>query len=169
MGVQGPLPPDRRAETEAGTSIVEVMVATLLLSVGVLALLTSVGAAERATAAGDRRSIAVRMATGELEVIRSLPYDEIGIATGDAGHVARFEGRPTVTETHNRVEAIGRLIDGSTTFEVRRHVTWAPVDVGGSRIATGYKLATVIVTWTDPAGRHEVRQDTGLYATGAGP
>ncbi|MEL6983784.1 MAG: hypothetical protein AAFO29_15270, partial [Actinomycetota bacterium] len=107
--MKGLFHPDRLAEGEAGTSIVEVMVATLLLAVGVLALLTSIGAAERATAAGDQRSIAVRLATGELEVLRSLRYAEIGIATGAAGYVPRFEGRSTVTEAINRVELGGAI------------------------------------------------------------
>ena len=140
------------------------MVATLLLAVGVLALLTSVGAAERATAAGDQRVVAVRLASGELEVLRSLPYDDIGIATGSSGYVPRFEGRPTVTGTVNRVDATGEVTEGSTTFSLRRHLTWRPIEVGGVRVDTGYKLATVIVSWTDAAGPHEVRQDTGLYA-----
>ncbi len=163
-----PLAPHRRADAEAGTSIVEVLVATSLLAIGVLVVLTSIGAAERATTAGERRAAAVRLAIGELETIRSHRYDEIGIAPGADGYRPRFEGRPTVNEPVNRVEATGLVDDGTTVYEVRRHVTWSPIEVGASRIDDGFKLVTVIVDWTDPAGAHQVRLDTGIYRFDAG-
>ena len=161
-------PAHGRTEAEAGTSIVEVLVATALLSVGVLVVLASIGAAERATAAGERRSAAVRLASDELESIRSLRYDDIGIAPSSDGYVPRFEGRPTVSGSVNRVEASGTTDDGATTFDVERHVTWSAIDVGGARIDDGFKLVTVVVAWSDPAGDHRIRHDTGIYRVGGG-
>lgn len=158
--------PWRRADAEAGTSIVEVMVATLLLSVGVLAVVTSLGAATRAARTGDLRSIAVRVAADELEVVRAMPFDQIGISAADPAYQLRFEGRSTVSEAVNRIGATGDVVIDDMAFDIRRHVTWRPIDVGGSRINEGFKLVTIVVTWTDPAGDHEVRQDTGIHDIG---
>ena len=159
----------RLADTEAGTSIVEAMVATLLVAVGVLAVVSSLGAADRAASVGDRRSSAVRLAASELETVRSRPYDQVGIAAGSDGYQPRFEGRSTVTGPVNAVDAIGRATVGGTSFDIRRHVTWQPIDAGGTRVAEGFKLVTILVTWTDSVGDHTVRQDTGIYAAGTGP
>ncbi len=156
-------PPDRRAEAEAGTSIVEVIVATTLLAIGVLVVLTSFGAADEAADAGDRRSTAARLAGSELEAVRAFAYDEVGIALTDADYVRRFERRPTVTGAVNRVEAVGFAEIDGTRYEVRRHITWSPIEVRGVTNREGYKLVTVVVRWTDTVGDHEVRQDTGLY------
>ena len=67
-----------------------------------------------------------------------------------------------VTGAVNRVAATGTVTDGPTTFEIRRHVTWSPVTVDGSRVDRGYKQATVIVSWTDPAGDHQPGRDTDV-------
>ncbi len=159
----GVAPSQPRLDGEAGFSIVEAIVATMLLAVGVLAVLGSLGAAARTGAAGDHRQDAARLASSELEAVRAVPYAEVGIALTTRGYVARFESRPTVTAAVNRVEATGTATVGETTFTIRRHVTWAPIQVGAVRSAQGYKVATVVVSWTDASGSHQLRQDTGLY------
>ncbi len=148
---------------EAGFTIVEAIVATMLLAVGVLTVVASLGAAARSEAAGEHRQEAARLASSEVEAIRAVPYPEVGIALASPGYAARFESRPTVTAAVNRVEATGTQIVGGTTYAIRRHVTWAPIQVGAVRHAQGYKWATVIVSWTDATGAHQVRQDTGRY------
>jgi hypothetical protein len=161
--------PNRRADPEAGTSVVEMMVATLLLSVGALAVVASIGAAARATRAGELRSVAVQLAADELEAVRAVPFDQIGISTADPDYEIRFEGRRTVTETANRIEATGQIVIDQITFDLRRQVTWGAIEVGGARIEEGFKQVTIIVTWTDPSGSHEVRQDTGIYDVASTP
>lgn len=154
-----------RIDGEAGTSIVEAIVATMLLAVGVLAVVASLGAASKATATGDHRTIAARLAAGELEAARAIPYDDLGIAVSSRGYVSRFEGRLTVTTGRNAVVALSEQLVDPTEYTIRRHVTWAPIQAGPTRIAQGYKLVTVIVTWTDATGPHQLRQDTGVYGT----
>jgi Tfp pilus assembly protein PilV len=153
----------RWADREAGTSMVEVIVATMLLAVGVVAVVGSLGAASGAAATGRHRSEAARIAANELEAIRAMPYDLVGIAPSNADYVARFEGRPTVTEAGNRVTPRGEVSAGGITFEIRRQVTWGGVEVGGSLFADAYKHATIVVTWADPAGDHALRLDSGFY------
>ncbi len=160
---------DKRPETgaeirrERGTTIVEVIVATMLLAVGVLAVLSSMGTASKASAVADHRSTAVRVATTEIETMRSWPYDGVGIRPTSRGFTSRFESRPTVSGNSMRAKATGSIDVGGVTYDIVRHVTWSPISVKGSTISDGYKLITVIVAWGDTAGRHEMRQDTGLY------
>lgn len=156
-------PSQPRLDGEAGFTIVEAIVATMLLAVGVLTVVASLGAAARSEAAGDHRQEAARLASSELEAIRAVPYAEVGIALTSRGYVSRFEGRPTVTAPVNRVEATGTQTVGGPTYTVRRHVTWAPIQVGAVRNAQGYKWVTVLVSWVDATGSHQIRQDTGRY------
>jgi Tfp pilus assembly protein PilV len=170
----GPAPPpaaDRvleRVEREAGTSIVEVIVATMLLAVGVVAVVGSLGSAGEAAATGEHRSTAAGISVNELESIRATPYEMVGIATADAGYVSRFEGRSTVTEADNRVASRGEVTAGGITFEIRRHVTWGAVQVGGSLIPEAYKHVTVVVIWADQTGGHTLRLDTGISEASSG-
>ncbi len=140
------------------------IVATMLLGVGVLAVFSSLGAAGKATSVADHRSTAVRVATSELEIIRSWPYDEVGISVTSLGYRARFEGRPTVSDTDMRVEAGGELTIDNTVYTITRNVTWESIRVGRSVTTQGYKLVTVVVSWDDGVGDRSVRQDTGLYS-----
>ncbi|MDH4365864.1 MAG: hypothetical protein OEY70_17445 [Acidimicrobiia bacterium] len=159
----GVAPSQARLDGEAGFSIVEAIVATMLLAVGVLAVVASMGAAARTEAAGGHRQEAARLASSELETIRAFPYAEVGIALTSRGYLPRFESRPTVTGAVNRVDATGTRTVGGTTYAIGRHVTWAPIQVGAVRNNQGYKWATVLVSWTDATGSHQIRQDTGLY------
>jgi hypothetical protein len=144
-------------------SIPEVLVTTMLLALGVGAVVGTLGAAGEATASGRHQSVAAGLASGELEAIRAVAYDDVGIAPSDPGYVPRFESRNTVTEAVNRVEPLDQVEVDGTTFDLRRHVTWSPIDVGPTRIAEGYKRLTVIVTWEDGTGDHRLRLDSGLY------
>ena len=80
-----------RVASDRGTTVVEMIVATMLLGVGVLAVFSSLSAAGKATSVADHRSTAVRVATSELETIRSWPYDDVGISVTRLGYRARFE------------------------------------------------------------------------------
>lgn len=152
-----------RATTDRGTTVVEMIVATMLLSVGILAVLVSMNTATTTTAVADNRSTGVRVAGSEIEAVRSRPYDEAGISSGSRGFRRSFEGRTTVTSGAARVEARGSVVVDGITYAIRRDVTWAEITVGSTRIPEGYKIVTITVTWDDRVGDHEVRQDTGLY------
>ncbi|MDW3221151.1 MAG: hypothetical protein R8F63_21300 [Acidimicrobiales bacterium] len=152
-----------RATTDRGTTVVEMIVATMLLSVGILAVLVSMNTATTTTAVADNRSTGVRVASSEIEAMRAQPYDDVGISSGSRGFRRSFEGRPTVTSGGARVEARASVVVDGITYDIRRDVTWASITVGATRIPEGYKLVTITVTWDDSVGDHTIRQDTGLY------
>ncbi len=155
--------PSDRTEHERGATIVEMIVATMILAVGVVAVAGSLNTASKADSVADHRTDAARLMTTEIETIRSRPYAEIGIAPSSRGYRRHFENRPTVTEAVNRVEASGSEEIGSVSYEIDRDVTWSGISVGATSVPEGYKVISIRVTWSDAAGTHDLRQDTGLY------
>lgn len=153
------VPPGR----ERGVSLVEVMVATMVLAVGALGVLASLRATATSAAVADHRFEASRLATSELETIRSWRDEVVAVDPSADGYRVRHEGRSTVTDPAGRVDPVGAVDVDGTEFTVERHVTWAPVEGPDGRIDQGYKLVTVVVRWNDVGGDHEVRFDTGLH------
>ena len=120
--------------------------------------------AARTAEAGELRTTASEIGVGEIERIRALPYDGVGIDPADPDHVSAFDGAPTVSNPGADLvdprDAID--VDGST-FDVVRHVTWQPIDVGGSPVAEGFKAVAVSVSWTDATGDHTIWHETALF------
>ncbi len=150
-------------QLERGATIVEMIVATMLLAIAVLAAATAMGAATKTAAVAEHRSVAARLATSEVESIRSRPYGLIGIDPATRGYKPRFEGRPTVSGRDHVLKPTGTVSVGGVDYRIERHVTWSPITVGGSTSAEGFKIITIIVAWDDTGGPHEVRQDTGIF------
>lgn len=71
----------RRLEGEGGFGLVEALVASLILIVGIGATVTVFVSSGHAGATAERHQSAVALAQEEIERIRSMPYDEIGLAT----------------------------------------------------------------------------------------
>ena len=152
--------------SDRGVTVVEMLVATFLLGVGVMGVAALFVASARSVAVADRQADATDVASGELEIIRSMAYDEVGIASDADGYVPTVDGRNTVTEPGlNLVLPLGSTLRDGTTFDIERSVTWAPAG------ATGQEFKTVIVTvrWDSSAGERTVTIQTGLYqAVGSG-
>jgi len=57
---------------------------------------------------------------------------------------------------------------GGVSYTVARHVVWIDAHDASTTYTQAYKRLTVIVTWSDQAGAHIVRQDSLLYPGGQG-
>jgi hypothetical protein len=68
-----------RLRAEAGFGLVEGLVASLVLIVGIGATITVFVSSGHAGATAERHQAAVALAQEEIERIRSMPYDEIGL------------------------------------------------------------------------------------------
>ncbi len=147
-------PPDERGVTTA-----EVLVAGLLLSVGILATAQVVIGGLRASGTADRRTVAARVVDSQVERIRSLDYDTVGIDLADADAVGEFEGLTTVGSAMNPLDPVVEVAVDGTEYRVRRHVLAVPV---GSD-PDAYRRIVVIAGWSDDTGDHTHRVDTGLY------
>jgi hypothetical protein len=137
---------------------VELVVSATVVLASVLATVSVVDASSRAVVAGDRRRAASALATSEIEAMRVLSSDRLGFAPGTPGAEAAFEGRDTVWVPMGVVEPTTEVQRGSTRYQVRRWVSWEPVDAGGRVVREGVKHLTVEVRWGDRV----VRQDSGV-------
>ncbi len=145
-------------------TIVELLVASLILGLGVMGVSALFVASARSATIAEVQADATDIAAGEIEVIRSLPYDQVGIATSASGYQPEVDGRPTVTEPGaNLITPEERVERDGDPFLVERSVTWmTPADPGAV-----YKLVLVRVSWETTAGTRQVELQTGLYE-GAG-
>jgi hypothetical protein len=134
-----------------------VVTATVVLS-SVLATVAVVDGSARAVVAGDRRRAATALAVAELEAMRVLPADQLGFAPTATGVEAAFEGRDTVRVPDGAVQPATTVVNDATSYEIRRWVTWEPLDSAGRRNPQGVKHLTVEVRWDD----RSVRQDSGV-------
>lgn len=71
---------------EAGFTMVEVLVAILILATGAIAILGVFDTSTRNTFRAEQAQVAINRAQRELEQIRQLPYDDVGL-TVTPGHV----------------------------------------------------------------------------------
>src|SRR5207244_5807666 len=57
---------------------------------------------------------------------------------------------------------------GGVNYSVARHIVWVSAHDASTTYASAYKRLTVVVSWSDQAGAHQVRQDSLLYPGGLG-
>lgn len=153
-----------RTRHERGVTLVEMVVALLVLGVGVFGAVSLFSASSETANGARNRSVADEIVESELELMRSLPYADVGIATSDSSYRPAFDGQPTVTEGGaNRVDAFSTEERSGIEFGIRRDVTWATVDAPSGRIDKAYKLLTVTVQWLDHIGKHEIQAESARY------
>ena len=151
----------RRAD-DRGLSLLEVTVAIALLAMGVMATTSAVDSSSRAAGSGRYRTAATSVAERELETMRSLDYELIGLSPAAPGFVPDFDGHATVTADPAVISPTDVVSDEGIDFDVTRHVTWAAVTSSeGFTVDDAYKLLTVVVAWTDHGSR-SVRLDAGI-------
>jgi hypothetical protein len=128
--------------------------------------------------------------------MRAVPYAQVGFYADQPGFVPTFEGLTSVSvgstspasgqavpliqpETPDPSAAAGYAPDpdptnavvitqGSVNYSVLRYVVWINAQDGLTTYTQAYKRLTVIVSWSDQAGAHTVRQDSVLYPGGLG-
>jgi len=151
-------------DSERGVTIVEMLMATFILGVGVVGAATLFVASAETVSVSRTQADANDIATSEIEVIRSWPYETVGIDLAADGYVPTVDGRQTVTgPSENRVVPIDVVDRDGVDFEVDRSITWAVVGADPQ----AYKIVTVTVIWQAPGGERSVTVQTGRFA-GAG-
>ncbi|MCC6763106.1 MAG: prepilin-type N-terminal cleavage/methylation domain-containing protein [Deltaproteobacteria bacterium] len=122
---------DARRNTEAGFTLVEVLVATAIAAIGFLGLAATYATSLRATVVGRNVSVATNLAVEAIETMRRRPYEEI--ATTSPTSIVRDNISFTSTAT---VAAVG-----TTSKKVTMGVSWS--DQFGAH-SPGVQLITVI-------------------------
>lgn len=129
---------------EEGFTLLEMMVTVTILASVFLALSYVMFGSLNALGASRQRSVFVEVANKEMELLRSLPYKDVGVKSTD---LATYSGSPPRHENRDAV-----VID-VTAYPA----TLAPpaVSVVTTSSLRGISLPYMVrrwVTWTDPAG-----------------
>lgn len=118
------------ARTESGLTLIEVLVTVLVLTVGLLVTLSVFSEMGRATYVAQRKAVLISMAQRDMERVRVLPYEQIGLSRALP---ANAPGRCRANQTCASEPLVsGGVIDpGPDTFKVQgvtgkiyRYVTW---------------------------------------------
>ena len=152
---------------EGGFSLIELVASLTILAVGIGAVMQTFSTSFSVAGVGNNRSRAVALATREAESMRSIPYEQVGFSTTQAGYAPTFEGATTVLVSDPGMSPTGPdQTVGGLVFHFTRHVVWADA-ASASGYPEAYKRIVVIVRWTDQMP-HEVRQDAFVYPGGLG-
>lgn len=120
-----------RQRSDAGFTLIEVLVATAIAAIGFLGLAATHVASIRATVVGRHVSLATNVATESLEAMRRLPFDDIATTQPT-----------TVTRDHMAFTSVATVTAiGTSGKRVNMAVSWS--DQFGSH-SPGVQLVTVI-------------------------
>jgi len=192
---RGANPDARQHDSEAGFTIVELVVALAILAMVMAPLAGVFWGAMRTAGAAAHRTDGASIASREIEAMRAIPYAQVGFYD-DQGEPSTFGGLTTVSLGANSPSsgtltpkiqplrpdpnaASGYAPDpdpanaspiqqGGVSYSVARHIVWIDAQDASTTYTQAYKRLTVVVTWSDQAGSHTVRQDSLLYPGGQG-
>jgi len=185
-----------RASSEAGFTIVELVISMALLAIVAAPLAGVFWSAIRTASSAAHRTDGASISSREIEGMHAVPYAQVGFYADQTGFVSTFEGFTTVSlgatspasgtlvpqmqpQTPDPHAATGYapdpdptnaspIVQGGVRYTVARYVVWVSARDSTTTYNQAYKRLTVIVTWTDQAGAHTVRQDSLLYPGGLG-
>ena len=186
----------RPVATEDGFTIIELVVSLAILAMVLGPLAGVFWSAMRTAGVSGHRTDGASIASREIESMRAFPYAQVGFYADEPGYVSSFEGFTTVSlgatspssgslvpkvepQTPDPNAAAGYAPDpnptnasavvlSGETFSMLRYVVWVNAQDTSTTYAQAYKRLTVIVSWSDQAGSHTVRQDSLLYPGGLG-
>ncbi len=137
----------------------------MLLTVGALAIYQSMGASTELVENSSRHLTATQLGASEIEKVRALPYDVVAMRMPTAG-TTYFEGAEQVTDAADgRVEPSTDVERDRVIYTVDRAVTWRSADVNGTTTTRAFKQVTVIVSWSDERGDHDIRSSSAVSRT----
>ena len=160
---------------ESGFTIIELVVALGILALVAAGLAPVFWTAIKTAGVANHRTAAAAIASREMEGLRSIAYASVGFYENQAGYAAEYEGLETVTlgatapvpalmEPQDAAPEVQRNV----SYTIQRRIVWIDAADDASTYDDAYKRLTTIVTWSDAAGPHTVRQDSILYPGGQG-
>lgn len=146
---------DGAADDQSGFTLIEMVVALTLMASVLLTMAFALFGAMNGLVASRQRSSFVEIANGEMENLRALSYDKVGVASGNTATYPepgpRYQGRDAVIVASGAPAAVSTVtsspVNGiSFPYYVRRWVTWTDT-FGGT--AHQFKRLNVEVQWTE--------------------
>lgn len=145
----------RTGNGEAGFTLVESLVATLLVSLGSLAVLSMFDTSRRATLRAEQSQVAVQIAEQEVEKLRALGYSELALTVAPATASDPADPRSRVSGTTFDLRREGgepaELVVEGGALHGGGTVTGATVDPGPTPFTSGDVSGEVFrfITWRD--------------------
>ncbi|MCU1468106.1 MAG: hypothetical protein JWM72_4034, partial [Actinomycetia bacterium] len=186
----------REAGGQGGFTIVELVISMALLAIIAAPLANVFWSGLRTASAAAHRTDGASVASREIERMRAVPYGQVGFYVDEPGYSSTFETLSTVTlgsvspSTGKLVPQIepttpdpnaatgyapdpdpanaSSIVLGGIHYSVVRSIVWINAQDASSTFDKAYKRLTVVVTWTDQVGVHNVQQDSVLYPGGLG-
>ena len=183
--------------SEDGFTIIELVISLAILAMVLGPLAGVFWSSIRTAGSAAHRTDGASIASREIESMRAFPYAQVGFYSDEPGYVSSFEGFTTVSlgstspssgslipkvepETPDPNAASNYAPDpyptnasavvlGGVSFSILRYVVWVNAQDASTTYTQAYKRLSVIVSWSDQAGAHTVRQDSLLYPGGLGP
>lgn len=175
------------AGDESGFTLTEIVVAMMILGIVASGFATSMAIGLRAVAMGRQRQIASDLATGRIEHLRSVPYDQVALSshpvhstdTNNPDYGVTTDGASydvTGTGVHEPLivdASAGGVLHfedpvqvGSTLMRIYQYVTW--VDDVSFAGAQNYKRVTVVIEYKAPSvnGVSRFVRSSSLFTTG---
>lgn len=137
--------------TEEGSIFIESLMALTILLVAVTALVPLFILGTKTVSSNQTRTVAYSTAVGELERIKSLPYDDVGLKNGNPAGTLDADTEKTVQ---------------NTTFKIKTRVRWiddpddglVPTDVDGR----DYKRVTLTLSWQGTFSAQSLTLNTSI-------
>jgi prepilin-type N-terminal cleavage/methylation domain-containing protein len=133
-----------KSSGDAGFTLVELVVSLTVLAVGIIGMVGVTASAFNLASNTTGRSQALAIGTRELESFRARPYEQIAV---------------------NGTIPPREEVSGSYKLKITTAITW----VADGANTQAFKRGTVIVSWSDASGAHQVSQTTYFYPGGLGP
>src|SRR6476620_5138468 len=90
----------RRASSERGFTLIEILIAMALVSIGVVATIGVMGSSGRATVRAQRGEVALQQAQAEVDSLSTLPYGQIALTSTPSGSTNVNDPRYRVSGTN---------------------------------------------------------------------
>jgi prepilin-type N-terminal cleavage/methylation domain-containing protein len=172
-----------KAADENGFTLLEMVFTLTIVAIAFMSLTFVLFASMKAFNASRSRSFFNEQANKEMETIRAVSYDNVGVNTSDVNYTSsypsdQFEGRDPVIVTTTSTPApvttvtVGAPAGIKLPYVIRRWVTWT--DVTGNTYAAGssphvYKRLTVEMEWKEDSGAaRKLRLISVFYPGGLG-
>ena len=171
---------DAASRQEEGFTVIELTVAMTILAGVFLAMAFALYSGMNAFGAARQRSAFLEISNAEMEALRAVPYDKVGVSPADfttsptSGNYpgGQFDGRDAVVVATGAPAAVSTVTSSPIKgivlpYTVRRWVTWSDTSGGTTH---QFKRLHVRVTWTENQRRERTLSLTSvLYPGNLGP
>lgn len=179
----------RRHDDEGGFTLLEIVIAMSIISSAFVMLAHAMAGGMAALSAARQRSVFVELANAEVEAMRSLPWESLGVSTLDPDRATAYPGddhggRAAVLLDVAALEAVSvedfieppsavSVVTSSpvsgviTPYTVRRWITWSAA--GGVDSVTELKHIHITFEWNESGrGDRSVTLESIRYPGGLG-